>query len=223
MILLTSSSTPKLVSFFWPFISVEADILGYSAHNTPHLAPAVELENALVELSAKLPSLGVPTTLNSSSDLDQIVPLIESAIDSIKIWQFYVFDTQASVRDVATALESGKAQQWPGEPVQGKSVDELAQIAKSTAGLIHNYRAWSGRFCTKADPAVAAGFVQAAYPGDDSTNLASKWGKVVDVINVDLYAECNDDVKAAKSQVIDRLKYTRLDAGGPRMGEISEK
>ena len=176
-----------------------------------------------MELSAKLPSLGVPTTLNSSSDLDQLVPHVESAIDSVKIWQFYVFDTQASVQEIAQALESGKAKSWSGEPIQGKSVDELAQIAKSTPGLIENYRAWSGRFCTKADAAVAAGFVTAAYPGDDSTNLASKWGKIVDVLNVDLYAECNDDVKAAKSQVVDRLKYTRLDAGGPRMGEISEK
>ena len=187
------------------------------------MAPAVELENALVELSAKLPSLGVPTTLNSQSDLDQLVPHVESAIDSVKIWQFYVFDTQASVQEVAKALESGSTKEWAGESVQGKSIEELAQIAKSTAGLIENFRAWSGRFCTKADPAVAAGFIAAAYPGDDATNLASKWGKVVDVLNVDLYAECNDDVKAAKSQVVDRLKYTRLDAGGPRMGEISEK
>jgi glycogen debranching enzyme len=187
------------------------------------LAPAVELENALVELSAKLPSLGVPTTLDSSSDLDQLVPHVESAIDNVKIWQFYVFDTQASVQEIAQALESGKAKSWSGEPVQGKSVDQLAQIVISTPGMIENYRAWSARFCTKADATVAAGFIQAAYPGDDSTNLASKWGKIVDVINVDLYAECNDDVKAAKSQVVDRLKYTRLDAGGPRMGEISEK
>jgi glycogen debranching enzyme len=187
------------------------------------LAPAVELENALVELSAKLPSLGVPTTLNSQADLDQLIPHVESAIDSVKIWQFYVFDTQASVQEIAKVLESGKPTSWTGEAVEGKSVDELAQIAITTPGLIEHYRAWSGRFCTKADSATAAGFVMAAYPGDDSTNLASKWGKIVDVINVDLYAECNDDVKAAKSQVVDRLKYTRLDAGGPRMGEISEK
>ena len=187
------------------------------------MAPAVELENALVELSAKLPSLGVPTTLNSQADLDQLIPHVESAIDSVKIWQFYVVDTQSSVQEVAKVLESGKPTQWSGEPVQGKSIEELAQIAKSTPGLIENYRAWSGRFCTKAVPSTAAGFITAAYQGDDSTNLASKWGKVVDVLNVDLYGECNDDVKAAKSQVVDRLKYTRLDAGGPRMGEISEK
>jgi glycogen debranching enzyme len=187
------------------------------------LAPAVELENALVELSAKLPSLGVPTTLNSQADLDQLIPHVEAAIDSVKIWQFYVFDTQASVQEIAKILESGKSKSWAGESIQGKSIEELALIAKSTPGLIEGYRAWSGRFCTKADAATAAGFITAAFPSDDSTNLASKWGKVVDVINVDLYAECNDDVKAAKSQVVDRLKYTRLDAGGPRMGEISEK
>jgi glycogen debranching enzyme len=175
-----------------------------------------------VDLSANLASLGLPTTLRSSSDLDQLIPHIESAIDNVKIWQFYVFDTQASVQEVASALESGKAKAWGGEPVQGKSLDELAQIAKSTPGMIEKYRAWSARFCTKVDPQIAAGFIQAAYPGDDSTNLASKWGKVVDVLNVDLYAECNEDVKAAKEGVIGRLRYTRLESG-ESSGEINAK
>lgn len=187
------------------------------------MAPAVELENALVELSAKLPSLGIPTTLNSQADLDQLIPHVESAIDNVKIWQFYVFDTQSSVQEIAKVLETGSPKEWSGEPVNGKSIEELATIVKSSPGLIENYRAWSGRFCTKADAATAAGFIKAAYPSDDSTNLASKWGKIVDVLNVDLYSESNDDIKAAKSQVVDRLKYTRLDAGGPRMGEINEK
>jgi glycogen debranching enzyme len=144
--------------------------------------------------------------------LDQLTPHIKSTIDNVKIWQYYVFDTQASVKEVATALESGKPKAWAGESVQGKSLEELAQIVKSS-GMIKNYRAWSARFCTKVDPEAASGFIQAAYPGDDSTNLASKWGKVVDVLNVDLYAECNEDVKAAKEGVIGRLKFTRLESG----------
>lgn len=144
--------------------------------------------------------------------MDQLTPHIESTIDNVKIWQYYVFDTQASVKEVATALETGKPKAWTGESVQGKSLEELAQIVKSS-GMIENYRAWSARFCTKVDPEAAAGLIQAAYPGDDSTNLASKWGKVVDVLNVDLYAECNEDVKAAKEGVIGRLKFTRLESG----------
>jgi glycogen debranching enzyme len=195
---------------------------GFSPANTPHLAPAVELENALFDLTVKLPSLGLPTTLDSSADLDKLVPHIESAIDNVNLWQYYVFDVQASVKEVATAVESGKIKTWSGETVAGKSIDQLAEIAKSTPDLIQNYRAWSSRFCTKVDAEAAAGFIQSAYPNDNATDLASKWGKVVDIINVDLYNECNEDVKAAKDSVIGRIKYTRLEEGGPKMGEINK-
>lgn len=198
-------------------------IPGYSPHNTPHLAPAVELENALIELTEKLSSLGLPTKLNSSSDLDQLIPHMDSAINDAKIWQYYVFDVQSSVSAVAAAIDSNKAKSWPGDNVSGKSTEDLARIAISTPGFIENYRAWSGRFCTKVQPELAAGFVKAAFPNEDSTSLASRWGKVLDNINVDLYAECNDDLKTAKDQIIGRLRFTRLDAHGPKLGEINKK
>lgn len=164
----------------------------------------------------------MPTTLNSSSDLDQLIPHIEAAINNVNLWQYYVFDVQTSVKEVAAALDSGSAKAWSGEPVQGRSVDQLAQVVKSSPGMIDNYRAWSARFCTRVDSAVAAGFVQAAYPGDNATDLAAKWGKVIDVLNVDLYNECNDDVKAATDGVVGRLRFTRLEEGGPKMGAITK-
>lgn len=196
---------------------------GYSAHNTPHLAPAVELEDAMLELSAQLPQLGLPTELNSSSDLDKIVPHIKKAIEGKNLWQYYVFDVQASVKAVASAIEQGKITQWKGEPLAGKSFENLAQIVEDTPDFIQNFRAYSSRFGTTIDPSAAAGFIQSAYPNDSAVDLASKWGKVLDVINVDLYAECNDDINAAQEGVIGRLKFTRLDAHGPKYGAINKE
>lgn len=176
----------------------------------------------MFDLTVKLPSLGLPTTLNSSADLDKLIPHIESAVDNVNLWQYYVFDVQTSVKEVATAIEAGKIKSWGGDPVAGKSIDQLAEVAKSTPGFIENYRAWSARFCTKVDAQLAAGFIQSAYPNDSATDLASKWGKVIDIINVNLYNECNEDVKAAKDSIIGRIKYTRLEEGGPKMGEINK-
>jgi glycogen debranching enzyme len=89
--------------------------------------------------------------------------------------------------------------------------------------MIENYRAWSARFCTKVAPETAAGFLQAAFPGHDTVSLASQWGKILDGLNVDLYSECNDDVKAAKDGVIGRIRYTRVEAGGPKLGPITKE
>ena len=195
---------------------------GYSAHNTPHLAPAVELEDALLELTPKLASLGLPTSLQSGADLDKIVPHIKSAVDGKNLWQYYVFDVQSSVKAVASALESGKSQ-WQGEDISGKSLDELARITKDTPGFIKHYQAYAERFGTSVEPASAAGFIHAAFPNDSPTDAAAKWGKVLDILNVDLYAEYNDDIKAAIDGIVGRLRFNRLESNGPKLGEFTEE
>ena len=49
------------------------------------------------------------------------------------------------------------------------------------------------------------------------------WGRVVDVLNVPLYAEWEEDTKVALESVKNRLKYIRLEEGGPKLGEITAK
>lgn len=202
-----------------PYERSKLKSVGYSPSNTPHLAPAVELETALLDLTARLPSLGLPTTLKSRSDLDQLVPHIKSAIDGARLWEFYVFDVQSSVKEVASAIQSKSAKSWSGPTVAGKSTEELARIVKDN-GLIEGHQSYAGRFVTKVDSKVAAGLISAAYPGENEVDLASRWGKVLDVLNVDLYSECSDDLKAAQDAVVDRLKYTRLELQG---GEITKE
>ena len=183
----------------------------------------MELENALLELTDRLPALGLPTDLNSSDDLDKLIPHIKSAIDGARLWEYYVFDVQASVKAVASSLDAKSVKTWIGENVQDKSTEELAQIVKRTDCMMRGYRAYASRYCTRVDSEVAAGFIQVAYPSENSVNLASRWGQILDVINVDLYAECEDDLKAALDGVIGRLRYTRVEEGGPKMGEINKK
>lgn len=140
----------------------------------------------------------------------------------MKLWEFYVFNVQSSVKAVTAALESSSVKQWSGSPVEGKNVDELAQLLKS-GNMITNFRAFSDRYCTTVDPEIAAGLMKANSPNEGPEALASKWGKILDVLNVDLYRECNDDVAAAKDGIIGRIKYTRVEEHGPKIGEITKE
>jgi glycogen debranching enzyme len=176
-----------------------------------------------LELSGQLAAKGLPTKLNSSADLDALIPHIKAAIDGAKLWQYYVFDVQTSAKEAAAAIDTGKVKRWEGQPVAGKSLEELATVAKSTDGFIYNFRTFAERFGTRVPADAAAGFIQAAYPNDSSVELASKWGKILDILNVDLYAECNDDLKAAQEGIIGRLKFNRLDEHGPKHGEITKE
>ncbi|KAG8899597.1 hypothetical protein FRB99_006561, partial [Tulasnella sp. 403] len=51
--------------------------------------------------------------------------------------------------------------------------------------------------------------------------LSEAWGRVLDVLNVDLYKEWEEDSRVALDNIRNRLKYTRLDEHGPRLGKIT--
>lgn len=112
---------------------------------------------------------------------------------------------------------------WTGQDVKGKSVVELAQILRQE-NKIKGLGQFASRFGVHVDSAVAAGLAQAAFVEiKERGALADAWVRVVDVLNVPLYEEWDDDLAAAIANVRNRLVYTRLDAHGPRLGEISKK
>ncbi|WWD07354.1 glycogen debranching enzyme [Kwoniella europaea PYCC6329] len=199
---------------------------GYSPHNTPHLAPAVELEDAILTLSTKLPSLGLPTTLHSEGDLQQLIPAIRNAIDEVRLWEYYVFDVRSSVSEVGSSLLQNNPAPTPfdGNLSGNQSPSQLAEVLKhQSSELIDGYKAYSARYCSRVKPEIAAGFIQKAFPNESPENQVKKWGEVLDVLNVDLYAECNDDVNAAVEGIVGRLRFTRLEDGGPKLGEINQE
>ena len=118
-------------------------------------------------------------------------------------------------------LSSGDTPQWSGPDVAGKTIVELAHIFRES-GKISGIGQFGGRFAVKADSKIAAALLKAAFAElNDPNALAEAWGRVVDVINVPLYEEANEDIKAALNGVRARIDYTRLDPHGPKLGEIS--
>ncbi len=190
---------------------------GYSPANSPHLAPALELDTAMIELSGRLGALGLPTRIESEDDLAAVMRAVRQTVADLNLWQYYVLDVERE-REAIRALGSAGAAAWTGEDVAGKSAEELAGIL-IRSGKVEGYRSLAGRFVTRVDPAVAAGLVAAVNPGE--SDPAAAWGRVCDVVNVDLYRECEDDLESAVEGIEGRLKYTRYEAHGPRLGEIS--
>lgn len=177
----------------------------------------------MLKLTEDLASRGLPTEIKSNADLTTLSKAIGDAITQANLWQYYAIDVQGEVKGVEDALKKGKVEKWSGESLEGKSPEELASIAVSTPGFIENYRAYSAPFCTKVRPEAGAGFIQAAFPNDDATSLGKAWGKVLDIVNVDLYKECDEDLKAAEESIVNRIKYTRLDDHGPKWGKITKE
>lgn len=176
----------------------------------------------MVQFSSSLLSNGLPSIITSEDDVNTLVNAFEKVTRELNLWQYYVLDSTRERKSIMDALQSGKITPWSGSNLQNKTVEDLAGVLKN-ANKINGLGRLASRFSVAVDGPVSAGFTRAAFPDiRDQEELADIWVKIVDVLNVPLYREWEEDTKAAIANIRNRLKYTRLDAHGPRVGEISE-
>lgn len=211
-----------VLCLYFSLLSFPMGTLGYSPANTPHLTPALEIDTAMLEFSGILQSVGLPTTVNSEQDVAQLISGFEDYLKKRDMWQYYVLDVKKERAAVVQAFDTQDVTPWSGVDVANKTVVELAEILRSS-GLITGYRKFEKRFCAHVPGPIAAGLVKAAFVNLEGSSdaMADAWIRVVDVLNVPLYEEWSDDTKAALEQMRNRLKYTRLDEHGPKLGPIT--
>ncbi|KAI6010692.1 glycoside hydrolase family 13 protein [Pisolithus orientalis] len=196
---------------------------GYSPSNTPHLTPALELDTAILEFSSSLSENDLPTHVSCQKDIDTLLNALSGYVETKQLWQYYVLNVEAEKAALTDAFLSNTTVPWTGEDVAGRSVVELANILRS-ASLIQGEGTLASRFVACVDGGISAGFMKAALPtlANDVNALGLAWTRVVDVLNVPLYAEWKEDTRVALDNIRNRLKYTRLDDDGPKLGEISK-
>ena len=202
---------------------IEHPEVGYSPENTPHLAPALELDDCIVAFSASLASRGLPTFVHTEDDITKLMATLDEDIEELKLYEYYIINVALAKADILRAFNR-PVPRWQGSDVLGKSDVELAHLLKESNDVT-SLGALSDRFCVTVDPGHGMSLLTAAHPElkDNAQALADKWASIMDIINVDLYKEWKADTTAARSQIMGRLKYTRLDDHGPKIGEITEK
>jgi glycogen debranching enzyme len=197
--------------------------LGYSPANSPHLTPAFELDSAIIQFSDSLTAKSLPTEITSETDLTVIIDALNDTLKALDLWQFYVLNVQRERDNIRTTLQSGSYKPWSGLVVTGKSVVDLAEIIKDQA-MITGLGALTSRFGVYVDPHLSASLIQAAFADvQDVDALADAWIRVVDVVNVPLYLEWEEDMKAAVGNLKNRVRYMRLENHGPKLGKISRE
>ena len=196
---------------------------GYSVFNSPWLEPALLLDDALLRFSEELEDYQLPTIVKSTEDLSIIVDGIKQhVLKPLKLWQYYVIDTEKNAEAAAIA--------WENDTTQSVDV-ELSQILswpikEQAAFLKEHYlpKAQIGpRFSRALDLNTAVTFLKGKY-GDFENNMRQTATKtmeqILDEINVDFYGEFDEDVAVTAEQIKARLKYLRLDDHGPKLGVI---
>ncbi|KAL9030239.1 MAG: hypothetical protein Q9196_001617 [Gyalolechia fulgens] len=199
---------------------------GYNLETAPWLEAALELDNALLQYGTDLAKYGLPTELKSADDLQRVIDGMKShCLDLVNIWEYYVVkvsrDAQAAVEAWMSGITSADSQvDGAADWSLGQRVDFLRSNALVGAGEL------AGRFHRKIDPHVAAALLTSVYGHGHSDRQQTALKAItqwLNALNVPYYQEYDADVSVIKQQVMDRVRYLRLDDNGPKLGPINKQ
>lgn len=186
---------------------------GYNAETAPHLTAAIELDAKLLEFSEKLEEYGLPTDIKSEADISNIIDngIVPHVINTLELWQYYVYDRAQLLADLDGAKSADV--DVPVE-LRGAGLHEVATFVEKAASPGSKLGA---RFGNVLDASKVRGIVDKVYGGD----VVKHAGAIVDEINAPLYAMYDDDVLSIKTQLAGRIRFLRLEDGGPKLGRVT--
>jgi glycogen debranching enzyme len=199
---------------------------GYNAETAPHLIPAIELEDKLLEFSRNLSDYNLPTSINSTDDVNKIVDAISNKVlGPLDLWQYYVFDKQSTLEELKSIFGHETKAEVIEVPADVK--DDLKKLAEFTlkSANVNETTVLSTRFANKLNTTKLLGVLYGYFSSSDIDleSVLLKAESIIDEINADLYAEYDDDKKQIVKQLGDRIKFLRLDDNGPKLGPVTDK
>lgn len=193
----------------------------YNVENSGHLKPALLLDEAMQKFSTDVvngvyESRGLGRSVRSEEDLSKMCQILEGDIfPSLKLWEFYVIDVENAIQEFEAAVEA--TERHDGTTLYlGSEADCLKKEALSR-------ETWS-RGSLKIDVAWAIKlFAPSAMRRIDYTRLHQKiaeYRNVLNQLNLPFYEKLNDDIKAALSNVANRVRYERMAGDGPHLNDL---
>jgi glycogen debranching enzyme len=188
------------------------------------LEPALELDSALLELSDTLAKKSLPEALESEVDLDRIIHFFEhQTLAQLKLWEYYVIDVD---RVAAKFSQAWSSSEHPKS--EGHSHIEWSEFEKACTN--HEGCGWKqvtgprGHISDKIDiNSTVRLFQEKGYGCVSPEETMETLKRILNELNVERYQEYDDDVKAIIQNTRSRIRYTRLDPHGPKMGPITKK
>lgn len=209
---------------------------GYNLTTAPWLEAAYELDTKLLELSADLEKLGLPTDVKSTDELMKIMEAVKKdVIAQIRLWEFYVLDVERDADAAVEAWVSGKTHLPEDKAEMTEKVENLKSAPFKDQvefiqqnGVIGTDRLGE-RFRRRADPTLVSSllsFTLGRYEGEssgapDKAAARKKVVEILDALNLPFYKEYDADVDEILDQIFNRIKYMRLDDHGPKLGPIN--
>ncbi|KAK6465415.1 glycogen debranching enzyme [Scheffersomyces coipomensis] len=232
--ILTKYNLLSLTDVVWNHTANNSDWIkefpdaGYNVKTAPHLIAAIELDSKLLEFSSKLSEYNLPTNINNEHDLRVIMNgLSNFVIDDLNLWEYYVFDKVDILQDLKKHYYDRTSTISPVDIPATVKLDNIKDLADFTLSYASaNAKAILGeRGDNTLDSVKLLGILFTVFKSKEIefSIISRKAEQIIDTINAPLYAIYDDDIHTIKLQVENRIKYLRLEEGGPKLGEINDK
>ncbi|KAI9728919.1 MAG: hypothetical protein M1828_000004 [Chrysothrix sp. TS-e1954] len=204
---------------------------GYNLETAPWLEAAEVLDTELLAFGNQLSKHKLPTTLNNSADLAQVMDGVKSfVIGGMKLWEFYVVDVDRDAHASVAAWRLGNTS-LPSGGSGGRTEISQDWSMKRKADWIIDH-AFTGndrlgeRFRRRVRAEGAASLLTALLgpfskaPNESVALLVMK--DVLNEVNLQFYREYDAELVVIMEQLSNRIRYQRLDGNGPKLGAIGQ-
>eukprot|EP00842_Homolaphlyctis_polyrhiza_P003324 jgi/Hompol1/3993/HPOL_000689-RA len=215
---------------------------GYNLKTAPHLRPAYELDEAILQFSDDITTVyGKPSAAKTEQEIGEILStFFNSVLPTVNLWQFYVVEAKQSVDEFERLWTAVVAPANDGTPLSQRVPEfdrdryknlEILQLPFTERARIlsrdalidpKTYR----RFAKTINMSIALSFVwklsiELSLKPDAIKEHAKLYAQLLDEINLPFYQECDGDLACIREQIGNRARYLRVAEHGPRLGPIS--
>ena len=145
-------------------------------------------------------------------------------LQKLELWQYYVIDVEGHVQAFSSAwdqLETRSVSSLGEESLDEKSPDDATSLIQKYA--LRNRMALAARFATHVDVNLSISILRSIAGGQSKEQACAIFKKALDAINEPLYRTFDEDNAAIMDNLKSRLRYTRVNSNGPRMGKITKE
>jgi glycogen debranching enzyme len=213
--------------------------VGYNVDTAPHLRPALELDTALLKFGQELAAHGLPTKLENEGDLLKVMDGVkEHVLTKLQLWEYYTVDVEKNTAAIMEKWVAGQANFPEGSFSEAglRGLDAVKDWPlKQKADWLVDHALLGGdrmgeRYRRQIDPATGAGLVCALFGRYDSRTSSAPderaaqdaCTRILQELNLPFYKEYDGDAKEIMEQLFNRIKYVRIDAHGPKLGEVND-
>lgn len=202
---------------------------GYNLKTAPHLQPAFEIEEALLQFSDDIiQKYGKSGVIRTEEQLQEVMGVVKAKIlPKVKIWEFYIVDVGAAIASFRAALSS-RTTPFDGGRYKSQNLGNLSLQGQAELfrydGVID---AKDGtRYAKAIDTTVALEFIDKLSQDNQIQDMdakISRYEAILNEINFIYYREHDADVAALIANITTRARYLRVADHGPRLGAVSRE